>query len=702
MKCSSAFSLCLALLASATVASADSSNPLGKVIELMDSLTAKLIKDGEAEDKAFHSYTQWCDDTTKNQQFQIKTLTTKKGELEATIEKADSDIESANGKIEDFAGKIAKAETELKDATLIREKEASEFKESEGELMETVDAVTRAIGIIEKEMAKNPAVFMQVDTSSVQSLVSALSSIVDAAALTGADKKTLLAFAQAQSDSDDEDEKGAPDPAAYKSHSTGILDTLEELKAKAEKELDELRKDESNKAHNYNMLKQSLEDEVAYNTKEKKATEAFKAEQEETKATATGDLEVTTKMLTETSSDLETTQAECMKIAADHDASTAARTEELKVVAEAKKIIMETAKGATEETYSFIQRAMVSSLRTEADLKGAEVTRYMKKLARDQHSEALAQLASRIAALMQYGRRNGEDPFVKVKGLIKDMIVKLEKEAADAAEEKAYCDEQMAKTEAKKSELEDDVAKLTSKIDTKSAQSAKLKAEVKELQEQLASMAKEQQEMDEVRAEQNAVYKSAKADLELGLSGVGKALSVLRKYYEGGAALLQSDDEQPAKPVFHSKASGAGGSIIDILEVVESDFAKALETVESEESDALAAYEARTEEIKISTALKTKDVKYKTQTFKDLDKEVDELTGDLGSTQSELDAVNEYYGKVKERCIAKPETYEERAARRQAEIKGLKRALEILNEETAFVEVRSRHRHSALRNTLSA
>merc|ERR1719281_1918745 len=108
---------------------------------------------------------------------------------------------------------------------------------------------------------------------------------------------------------------------------------------------------------------------------------------------------------------------------------------------------------------------MVSSLRTEADLKGAEVTRYVKKLARDQHSEALAQLASRIAALMQYGRRNGEDPFVKVKGLIKDMIAKLAKEAEEAAEEKAYCDEQMAKTEAKKSELEDDVAKLTSTID---------------------------------------------------------------------------------------------------------------------------------------------------------------------------------------------------------------------------------------------
>merc|ERR1719277_35723 len=233
----------------------------------------------------------------------------------------------------------------------------------------------------------------------------------------------------------------------------------------------------------------------------------------------------------------------------------------------------------------------------------------------------------------------------------------------EAAKEKAYCDEQMSKTEAKKSELEDDVSKLTSKIDTKTAKSAKLKEEVRDLQEQLASMSKEQKEMDEVRETENGVYKSAKADLELGLKGVGKALSVLRKYYEGGAALVQEDDEQPAKPVSHSKSSGAGGSIISILEVCESDFAKALSTTENEEADALAAYEERTEEIKISTAMKTKDVKYKTQESKNLDKEVDELSADRESTQGELDAVLEYYGKVKERCIAKPETYEERAAR---------------------------------------
>merc|ERR1719169_397157 len=142
--------------------------------------------------------------------------------------------------------------------------------------------------------------------------------------------------------------------------------------------------------------------------------------------------------------------------------------------------------------------------------------------------------------------------------------------------------------------------------------------------------------------------------------------------------------QQPAAPEKHSKASGAGGSIIDILEVCESDFAKNLATEETEEADAIAVYEETTQENKLSTTMKSQDVKYKTKEYKGLDKSISDLSGDRDTTNTELSAVLDYYAKIKERCIAKPETYEERKARREAEIKGLKEALQILEEETAF------------------
>merc|ERR1712045_646651 len=143
-------------------------------------------------------------------------------------------------------------------------------------------------------------------------------------------------------------------------------------------------------------------------------------------------------------------------------------------------------------------------------------------------------------------------------------------------------------------------------------------------------------------------------------------------------------------PEKHTKASGAGSGIIGILEVCESDFAKNLATETSEEDDAEAAYEKSTQENKVTKTIKDQDVKYNTQEFQTLDKEIAELSGDRETTSSELSAVLDYYEKIKDRCIAKPETYESRKARREAEIQGLKEALATLQDETAFMQRRKR------------
>merc|ERR1719284_37952 len=144
--------------------------------------------------------------------------------------------------------------------------------------------------------------------------------------------------------------------------------------------------------------------------------------------------------------------------------------------------------------------------------------------------------------------------------------------------------------------------------------------------------------------------------------------------------------QQPAPPEQHEKASGAGGSIISILEVCESDFATNLAKEESQEADSAEDYEKTTQENKITKTTKDQDVKYKSAEAVGLDKEITELSSDKDTSSSELAAVMEYYAKIKERCVAKPETYEERKARREKEIEGLKNALTILENEAAFTQ----------------
>jgi hypothetical protein len=683
----------LSFLLLAAPAAAEQSNPLSTVISLMDELTAKITAEGDAEAKAYKEYVEWCDDASQNVKFEIKTAASKKEELEATIAKTTVDAGASASKVEELAAATAADSSELKEATGVREREAADFAASEAELVDSVGTLGRAISVIGREAAKNPALMQQVTSGDMSKLISSLSTVVDAAAFSTSDRTALAALVQNKNKDEQEDtEFGAPAASAYKSKSGNIIDVLEDLKEKAEEELADLRKAEGSTKHNYQMLRQSLEDQIAADTKDMDEEKANKAASEESKAIAVGDLAETTKSLANSDKVLETTGTTCMTVAADHEATMKSRAEELAAIANAKKILSESTGGASGQTY-FLQLIQTtgSSLMTRADLANAEIVSLLKKLAKDQHSATLAQLASRVSAVIRYGSSSGEDPFEKIKGLIADMIVKLEKEAQSESTEKAYCDEEMAKTKSKQEELSAVISKLTAKVDSRAAKSANLKSDVKTLQSELAKLAKSQSEMDSMRREQHADFKTAKADLDLGLSGVRKALGALRDYYASDAAassaLVQEDVDiaasmtQPSMPQKHSKAGGAGGSIIEILEVVESDFAKNLAVEETQEADAAAEYERTTQENKVTKMIKEQDVKYKTQEFKGLDKEISELSSDRETTNTELAAVNDYNSNLRGRCIAKPESYEGRKARREAEVAGLKEALAILNGE---------------------
>merc|ERR1719336_954612 len=310
----------------------------------------------------------------------------------------------------------------------------------------------------------------------------------------------LLSMVQEQqNEAVDYADLGAPAAALYKTHSTGILDVLEDLKEKAEEQLSGLRKAETSAKHNYAMLKQSLTDQIAADNKDMSDEKASKASSEEAKATAEGDLANTVKDLADGEKALETTGTSCMTTAADHEATVKSRKEELAAIAKATQILEGSTSGAVSQTYSFLQEASRSQLKTRTDLARAEVVTLVKRLAEKHHSAALAQLASRIAAVLRFGTAGGADPFGKVKSLIADLISKLETRAGAEATEKAYCDEQIAKTEEKKGELEDDISKLTTKIDQAVARSTSLKDEVREKQTDLKAFPKQQAEMDSMR-----------------------------------------------------------------------------------------------------------------------------------------------------------------------------------------------------------
>jgi len=233
---------------------------------------------------------------------------------------------------------------------------------------------------------------------------------------------------------------------------------------------------------------------------------------------------------------------------------------------------------------------------------------------------------------------------------------------------------------------------MTSRVDKAAARATQLAQEVQGLEAELAAVAQEQAQLEALRKEERSDFEAVKSDLELGLEGIRKALVLLRKHFgaASSAALLQQQDDARFSAAMRASVapSGAGRSIIDLLEVVESDFAASLAKAEAAEAEAQASYEQVAQENAVAKTTKDQAVKYKTQETKAQSKTASEYRGDRETASTEFSAVEEYFVKIQGRCLARPETYSGRQRRREAEIAGLMEALAVLQDEAALVQRR--------------
>jgi len=293
---------------------------------------------------------------------------------------------------------------------------------------------------------------------------------------------------------------------------------------------------------------------------------------------------------------------------------------------------------------------------------------YVHSLSRKQHAPLLAQLAANMAAVMRENSYSEEDKFAKVKDMIRDMIVKLEAEQKKTADKIAYCNKEMAETKASEKEIKDQLDAVTTELDQMTSRSEKLTEDVAMLETALKDIQASQVEMDKLRKEEKAVYTKQRANLEQGVEGVKLALQVLKEYYEKAGE------------------SGSATGIIEMLELVESDFSKSLAEIISVEESAAATYESETKENAVEKATKAGDSKFKSKEIVRLADSISGRKSDLTGIKDQHKAVMDYLSKLKEDCVVKAPSYAEKKAKRDAEIAGLKEAQRILEEEAAFVQ----------------
>jgi hypothetical protein len=647
------------------VTPASAANPVSKVLELLSSLQSKIVKEGEVEEDQYGTFVKFCQDNAKQLQWELNDSADRLAQQKATIEKAASDIESDEAAISELSAMIQSAESDVAEAEKLRAQQHSDFSARDAELAETIDIVNRAIAVLKKSS------FAQINGHAISRVSQALEVLVQAGSIANSDRTRLQSLMQSSEE--------AQDRVLVQSHKglDAVIEVFEDMLEKAEAQRGESSREETKAAHSHTMMVSSLKNKVKNSNKELHDAKHHKAAAEETKTTTEGDLAVTSKDADSDKNELASLQTDCMVKASDHQASVEERNEELKALEAAKKIIEEKTGGATNRAYSLLE---VQSKTQSQDY--IDVIDELKALSRRNNDFSLSLLTSQISSTVKTASSSGVDPFAKVKGLIENMIVRLVDEGKKEADAKAYCDKEMKETEEKKAEHEEDIESLSGKIKKRESSVERLTADIATLEADLAHIATMQKEMDENRAAERAEYEIQSSDYKQGIEGIQMAIKVLKDYY-GKSSLLQ-----------HDPAEGESTGIIGMLEVAESDFTKLLGEVEVDEKESAKYYEETTETNKITKAEKKTAVEYKTKEQAETKSELEELSGDRESEQSELDAVLDYYSKIKKQCVAKPEPYEERKHRRESEMEGLKNALDILEGNAIGFLQMSRPRRS--------
>merc|ERR1719409_370041 len=496
--------------------------------------------------------------------------------------------------------------------------------------------------------------------------VDALKNIVDAAWLDVRSRRSLKSFLQAAAqakDAEDDDlsfDQPQAKQVAYESSSGGIVKTIEEMQGKAEDTLSDLRKKEMGDAQEFAMLEQGLKDEISHGEEKLSTATKSKAANEQAKEDASGKLVETTKSKAADEEYASTLKTECESKAAEWEARQKSATEEMGAIEKAKDILVGGVK-------AFVQMKTKTQRWNpddddEDDKTAAtreKVVAILKKLSSTQKSFAFAQLASMATS----------DPFVKIRGLIEDMIAKLLKEAEEEATQKAFCDAEMGKSKKSQEEKTMTLDKLQSRIDGAESTIAENTESIKTLEAEIAEIDKAQSEATMIRTTEHEDYLVASKDFKDSAEAVAKAIEVLKNFYEGSFLQVSAKTTLKSKqPELGGAKSDIAHTIISVLEMSEEDFTTLLAETEATEDEAAKAYKALTDENKISKVTKETEAKGKASEVKSLTVQLEHSKEDHASVSTELDAVLAYIDKLKPQCEEKAMSYEEKKAKREAEI----------------------------------
>merc|ERR1719265_1358856 len=460
------------------VATSEQITPVESVINLLEKLEKQTMEEGKAEAAGYDKFACFCKEQADEKLYSITKAGQKIELLTAEIDALTGDITNLNKEIADLNTEISNLQSTCEAEQKSRDEAFNKYAIRRDDLSGAISGCDEAIELLKGGQA--PGLIQKKITTALK--------------------------------------KGGEDPAGFKFHSGEIVELMQDTLKKFKVNKNDLDADEAANKHTFDMAQGARFNQIKALTASRTEAERESTAKENRRGEADADKQQTTEDRDADNTFMDDLTSQCEEKAVAWDKRSKTRSAELTAIAGAlealkgevagnyqanKKLNLVSQKSQVskaephghwvwvEDSVSFLQKKQNHGNKKAIVHK---LMHYIKTQAKKLKSDNLAALAIKLK----------EDHFVKVRGMIKDMVAKLEADASAEADQKAWCDEEMEKSTSKRDEnigaMEGDLASK-SKAE---ATIAKLNEEIQTLTQEVADLTKALNEATQLRAEESA------------------------------------------------------------------------------------------------------------------------------------------------------------------------------------------------------
>merc|ERR1719310_2588603 len=478
-------------------------NPIRRVVTMLQSMQKKVAEEGEKEEVLFDKFMCYCKNGKGTLEASIATAKNTNEQLESSIKETDATLTQTKSDLKKAQTDRADAKAAVASATALREKEAAAFAKESSELKANIAATTKASAAIEKGMG---GAFLQASTASV---LKKLSINMDISSM---DREMLTSFlTQGQGQSSD-----------YVPASGQITGILKQMVDTMDKSLTTAVDEENSAIKTFNALLSAKTKEINALTKSIESKTSRVGELGVELVTLKEDLDDTTKSLMEDEAFLKDLDKNCKTKEEEWAVRQKIRAEEQLAIADTIKILND------DDALELFKKTLPAPSLLQMKVKSGTAKQRALAVLKQANYGAKGDFRLDLISLALKGKKVS---FAKVLKMIDDMVTLLGREQTDDDNKKEYCESLIDKTEDDLKSLEFTVSDLgkaiadyKERIATLTEEIGALEDGIKKLDKQVADATEERKEEHEENVETLASDNAAK---EL----IGIAKNRLNKFY---------------------------------------------------------------------------------------------------------------------------------------------------------------------------